>query len=159
MVRRKIMKRCRFLRLISKLAPLVGLSLVAALGVAQPKQKDYAPGLAPDTVDGDLWAAECLAAPQATADCNRRALQEGKPGGLLIAPGRFTLLLLDGRILRHSCPQLGLPPSRMRARGFLHKDGRAMSVVQLLALCGKSWQSVNLPYSGTEGAAAEVGNE
>lgn len=138
---------------------LLSFILTSTVALADPKPTDFSVALAPDTIDGALWAAECLAVPRAAADCNRRALQDGKPGGILTSLAHFTLLLLDGRILRHSCPQTGLQPERVQARGLLHQDGQAMSVVQLRAQCGASWQVVNLPYSGTEGPGVEVGNE
>lgn len=153
------MKRCCVLSRMLSAVLIMGLMLAAPSVQGQSRPPGQLPILAPSTLDGELWAAECLAAPRTSADCNRRALQAGKPGGLLIGRGQFTLLLLDGRILRHGCPQSGQPPQRVRAQGFLHKDGHAMSVVHLQALCGTNWQVVNLPYAGTEEEAAEVGNE
>lgn len=138
------------------------LSLVAALSAyllqAGPARANLpaAPDLAPQTEEGDLWAAECVATFGSDRRCTERALSAGKPGGILQA-GRFVLLLLDGRILAQSCS--GPPPARVRASGVLHQGSRAMTVFSLSALCEGNWQVVDLPFSGIQGNGTESGNE
>lgn len=136
---------------------LTGAALLAVWSSAAAAQDALPADLAPHAVEGDLWAADCLGQAPVARDCNRRALQSGKPGGLLAARGAFTLLLLDGRVLAHGCT--GQPPTRLRARGLLVLERRALYVFRLQALCGERWQVMNLPYGGSEGASIEVGNK
>jgi hypothetical protein len=115
------------------------------------------PFLAPDSVEGTLWAAECLALPVPAEACNLQALSAAKPGGVLAAKG-FTLLLLDSRLLLRTCvAQHG--QGRLRASGLLHEGSTAMTVFRLEEDCGAGWQVVDLPYSGVSGGGAEGGDE
>src|SRR5258708_7044480 len=67
-----------------------------------------------DKVEGELWAADCLVNAD-EAICTRQALQKGEPGGVL-NNGKFTVLLVDGRVLAGSC-DLAKGSARIRATG------------------------------------------
>lgn len=143
-------------RLAARLS--VSAALVACLASAGSARAEAGsdPALIPHTEEGDLWAAECMATSGSDKRCTDSALRAGKPGGLLTG-SRFVLLLLDGRILAGSCN--GQTPSRLRASGALHLGDRAMTVFSLAALCGGTWQVVDLPFSGVLGNGTESGNE
>ena len=138
-----------------KIAHLCWIAVVASLGAAPSDDLD--PSLAPDILEGSVWAAECVATPEAKQDCSGPALQAGKPGGLLDGE-RFTVLLIDGSILARTCAA-GSAGGRLRAAGIHHRDGDAMSVFRLEEDCGNGWRVVDLPHSGVSAGGAAGGDE
>jgi hypothetical protein len=112
--------------------------------------------LAPDVIEGRLAAAACVGADDQTAACHQRALAAGQPGGVLDGP-RFTVLLIDGRILARTCAVGAV--GRLRASGVFHQDGFAMSVFRLEQDCGQGWAIVDLPHAGTLADGAAGGDE
>ena len=136
----------------------VFMALIVAFPGAAPASDELPEYLAPDSTEGALWAAECVATPKARTECNGPALSEGKPGGLL-TNDRFTLLLIDGRILARTCAALSGKSGRLKAAGFAHADRGAMTVFRLEEDCGEGWKVVDLPHSGATGGGAEGGDE
>ena len=114
--------------------------------------------LAPDRVEGRLWAAECVGTAGADSRCTLAALRAGKPGGILTEHG-FTLLLVDGRVLLRTCVDEKREPVRLRASGVLHASGFAMTVFRLEQDCGAGFSTVDLPHSGVAGDGAIGGDE
>jgi hypothetical protein len=131
---------------------IVGWGATAAASDTLPSE------LAPDTVEGTLWGAECIATPGPLEGCSNAAFAEGKPGGIL-AGGRFTVLLVDGHALVNACGAGRASPIPIRAQGVLHAGGVAMSVFRLEASCETGWVVVDLPYSGVAGSGPEGGDE
>lgn len=145
-------------RIALGLAAALQLSRGATVCAATPPAADLR--IALDVKQGTVWAAECLALPRPSPDCNRRAMQAGKPVGVLEA-GRFTVLLLDSRVLAGLCAA-PLPPSQplpVLVQGLVHRQGLAMTVFQVSANCGSGYQVVDLPYSGVSIPGAEGGDE
>lgn len=132
----------------------VALSLLVVAGVATGET--FTRDLAPDVVEGPLRAAECLGAADQASACSRRALEVGKPGGVLDGQ-RFTVLLVDGRVLHRTCAAGG--EGRLRASGVLYRDGFAMSLFRLEEDCGQGWTAVDLPHTGTLAEGAAGGDE
>jgi hypothetical protein len=134
----------------------------ALVGVASAlaANRTAAQGIAPvvSKIDGSLWAAECVALPQADLACNSNALRVGRPGGIL-REGKFTILLVDGRLLAAPCEGSATVPARVQATGRLHASGAALTPVQIERWCGGDWQAVDLPYSGTAAQGAGGGDE
>jgi hypothetical protein len=135
---------------------IAGLLLLGVIG-GHANADRPPPELAPDVVEGALWATQCIGVERADQSCNARALAAADPGGLL-SDGRYTLLLLDSRVLLRSCAARQ-SSARVRARGLLHDRGRAMTVFYLEEKCDQDWRPVALPYSGISGAGAEGGDE
>lgn len=109
-----------------------------------------------DRVEGELWAADCLVT-SARADCTRNALQKGEPAGVF-AKGKFTMLLVDGRILARAC-DMDQGKARIRAFGKLHAAGQAMTPLSIEAWCADEWRPLALPQSGTTTDSAGGGDE
>jgi len=133
---------------------LGGLPLLVAIGVAAGDT--FTRDLAPDVIEGTLRAAECLGTGDQTPACNRRALGAGQPGGVLDGQ-RFTVLLIDGRVLDRTCAAGA--GGRLRASGVLHREGFEMSVFRLEQDCGQGWTPVDLPHTGTLVDGALGGDE
>ncbi|TMQ02382.1 MAG: hypothetical protein E6J91_52270 [Deltaproteobacteria bacterium] len=106
--------------------------MLAAVGIAagDPLSQD----LAPDRIEGTLAAAVCVGSGDRTPGCVQRALAAGQPGGIR-DDRRFTMLLVDGRILGRTCAARGT--GRLRASGVLHRGGVAMSLFRLEQDCGQ----------------------
>lgn len=134
--------------------PLIVAPLILTLGGAAAAALNR--DLAPDVVEGTLAAAECLVSGDQMRACNQRVLAAGQPGGVLAAQ-RFTMLLLDGRILAGTCAGTGA--GRLRASGVLHQRGAAMSIFRLEQNCGQGWRTVDVPHAGTLAVGAAGGDE
>jgi len=134
--------------------PSIALPLLAAVGIAagDPLSQD----LAPDRIEGTLAAAVCVGSGDRTPGCVQRALAAGQPGGIR-DDRRFTMLLVDGRILGRTCAARGT--GRLRASGVLHRGGVAMSLFRLEQDCGQGWTVVDLPHTGTVVSGAAGGDE
>lgn len=129
------------------------LSLLAPAGSAagQPLRSD----VAPDVIEGTLVAAACVDSKQISA-CNQHTLVTGQPAGLMMER-RFTMLLIDGRILAQTCTIS--TPGKLRISGILHRGGLAMSVFRIEQNCGQGWTVVDLPHTGTLAQGAGGGDE
>jgi hypothetical protein len=130
------------------------LLLLVAVGAAagEPFTRD----LAPDVVEGPVRAAECVGSGDQTPACTQRALTAGQPGGILDGQ-RFTVLLVDGRILARTCAAGS--GGRLRASGVLHQNGFEMSLARLEQDCGQGWFTVDVPHAGTLAEGAAGGDE
>jgi len=137
--------------------PLPFLTLLALLVAAGDAGADTLPrDLAPDVVEGALAAATCIGSGDQTLRCQERALAAGHPGGIRDGQ-RFTMLLVDARILGRTCAARS--GGRLRASGVLHRGGVAMSLLRLEQDCGRGWTVVDLPHTGTAADGAEGGDE
>ncbi|HEX2691699.1 MAG TPA: hypothetical protein VHN14_34050 [Kofleriaceae bacterium] len=133
------------------------LTLLVLIAAAGSAAGDPLPrGLAPDIVEGALVAATCLGSGDRTQGCQERALAAGQPGGIRDGQ-RFTMLLVDGRILGRTCA--ARTAGRLRAFGVLHRGGVAMSLFRLEHDCGRGWTIVDLPHTGTAADGAAGGDE
>ena len=133
---------------------LAGLPLLVAVGAAGGETLNKY--LAPDVIAGTLAAAECIGSGDRTPACNQHALAAGQPGGILDG-NRFTVLLVDGRILGHTC--VAGDGGRLRAFGLLHQKGFAMSLFRLEQDCGQGWTIVDVPHASTLVDGAVGGDE
>jgi hypothetical protein len=136
------------MKILFRLLAAAPVLVVVGAATAEALSKE----LAPDVVEGTLAAAECVVSGDQMPVCNQRVLAAGQPGGVLLGQ-RFTMLLVDGRILARTCAVTG--SGQLRASGVLHQEGATMSLFRLEQNCGQGWRIVDVPHAGTlvEGAA------
>jgi hypothetical protein len=117
------------------------------------------------TVEGQLCSSAALFNPPRDAVKQKwtdqrddEALARGLPAGIL-AGEKFTLLLVDGRLLARLPHNRPGGPIRIRATGLRHDEGRCLTPLKLEYQDGDRWIVFDLPLSGSAGPASLRGDE